>query len=255
MNLRKITWAGFILLLFLSFNPPLHASVIQYYITQGDELYRTHHLAPDRIGQAIRYYEKALAIAPNDYHLLWKLSEMYQVNGQLLDDSEKDRKISSWKKGKAFGKKAISINPEGKEGHFYYMSNMGAIVRTQGALSAILQIGKIKKAMDTAYRLDPDFPPVLIARAKYLTELPSLFGGDKHEAVKLYHRVLEMNPNSTISYYYLAELDAENQRYEEALAKLDKINSCENSNAYANCIKITRPWSEQLREKILKRKE
>ena len=77
-------------------------------LKRGEELYQTHHLAPGRFEEAIRFYEKALAFRPDDYGILWKLSDMYENCGEMLDASQKERKISCWKKGAEYGRRAVA---------------------------------------------------------------------------------------------------------------------------------------------------
>ncbi len=244
-----------ILFIILFFSQGVYAKEAPEYIDRGEQLYRTHHLAPENFKQAIACYEKALALKPNDYQILWRLSEIYQIYGQTLEDDQKQKKIALWKKGTKFGKKAAEVNPAGKEGHFYYMGNMGALVKFQGTFTSILKIHKIKKEMDITFELDPDYPPVLVARAQYLTELPGFFGGDEEEARGIYNRILEIDPNFLIAYYYLAELDLKHKRYDEAIIKLNKIIDAKNVSNYANWVKLDRRWAEKLLKEILVNKK
>jgi len=231
---------------------PGYAGEVEEYLKKGEELYQTHHLAPGRYDQAVMLYEKALAVRPNDYYILWKLSDMYENYGEILGEKEKQRKITLWEKGAEYGRRAVEANPGGKEGHFFYMANMGASARIRGAWTSILKFRKIKKEMDKTLELDPDYPPVLVARAQYLTEMPAIFGGNEQEAVRLYKRALELDPGFIVAYYYLAQLDARHKRYDEAMDKLAKVFQCKDPWNHGHWTKIACPWSEKLLKKILK---
>ena len=220
-------------------------------LNRADTLYQTHHLAPGRYEEAIQLYEEALALRPEDYTLLWKLSDMYENYGEMLDDDQKERKIAYWEKGAEYGRRAVESNPEGKEGHFFYMANMGASARIRGAWTSFWRFRKIKKEMDRTLELDPDYPPALVARAQYLTEMPAIFGGDEKEAVRLYERALELDPGFIVALYYLASLDARHGRYQEALDKLDSVLECKDPWNRGHMEKIVRPWCEDLRREIL----
>ncbi len=253
--------AGFLLtacvLIFLGWRPlPADAGVdtVEALLKRGDELYQTHHLAPGRFEEAIRLYEKALALRPDDYRILWKLSEMYENYGEMLDSSQKKRKIACWKKGAEYGRRAVAVNPAGKEGHFYYMANMGADARIRGAWTSFWKFRKIKKEMDRTLELDPDYPPALVARAQYLTEMPRIFGGDEKEAVRLYKRALKLDPGFVVALYYLARLDARHGRYDQALDKLKRALQCKHPWNRGHMEKIVRPWCEELRREILEKK-
>ncbi len=225
------------------------------YKKQGEELYWTRHLTPDRLQGAIGMYEKALAEQPDDYEALWKLAKICQIYGQSLPPEGKKQKIALWQKGLAYGKRAVKVNPHGKEGHFYTMSNRGSITQVKGKLSGFWNLRKIKRGMDKTLELDPNFPPALVARAQYLTQMPGIFGGDEKEAMRLYRRALKIDPTYYIAYYYLAELYAGNGQYDNALKSLDKIIHCPEKDRTGSWSSIDLPWSERLRREILRKQK
>ena len=229
---------------------PVLANEVDTLKKQGDILYETHSEDPGKFPLAIMMYEQAIEKAPNDYDALWKVSRMCQVYGQTLPEDQRKRKISVWKKGQDYGKRAVEVNPDGKEGHFYYMSNLGAVVQAKGKLSGLWNVRKIKKAIDKTLEIDPDFPPALVARARYLTQMPGLFGGDRKEALALYERAVEVDPGYYVAYYYLAEMKAEDRQYDEAVANLNKILHCPEQDRTGSWATIDRVWAENLLEEI-----
>jgi len=219
-------------------------------LKRGEELYQTHHLSPDRMDRAIALYERALAQRPNDYGILWKLSDMHQNYGESLGEEEKQRKIALWEKGTVYGRRAVEADPNGREGHFFYMANMGASARIRGAWTSLWKFRKIKRELDRTLELDPNYPLALVARAQYLTEMPAIFGGDEDEAVRLYERAIDLDPGLIVVTYYLARLDAEHERYEQAMEKLDKVFQCRDPWNQGHYVKIVLPWAESLREEV-----
>jgi tetratricopeptide (TPR) repeat protein len=231
----------------------VHADQVEEYWQNAEELYESHHLAPDRFEQALKWYEKAVALRQNDYELLWELSKRYQIYGQTLGDDQKKQKLTAWKKGLEYGERAVEVNPNGKEGHFYYMANMGAIVQLKGMLTSLWKFRKIKKQMDRTLAIDPNWPPILLARAQYLMEMPGIFGGDKEEAMRLCQRVIELDPDHLPTYVCMAQLLADEGRYDEAIASLDKVLLCEEPRQYPNYLKVDRPRAEAVLEEIMKK--
>ncbi len=224
------------------------------YWKKGEELYRTYYLGEDRFGRAMRWYEKAVALRPKDYRFLWEIAARYQVFGQTLPKDRKRQKIELWKKGLAYARKAVEVNPEGKEGHFYYMANLGAIAQLQGSLSSAWKFRRIKREMDKTLELAPDWPPILYARARFLAQMPGIFGGDEEEAMRLYHRVLELDPGFLLAHVSIAEILASRGRYDEAIRHLREVIDCKSPPQYGEWLTIDRPQAEALLEKILKAK-
>ncbi len=229
----------------------VHADQAAEYWQKGEELYETYNLAPDRFDTALVWYEKAIALQPNDYELLWELSKRYQIYGQALGGDQKKEKLEHWKKGVAYGRRAVEANPDGKEGHFYYMANIGATAQLKGILQSMWKLRKIKREMDRTLEIDPDYPPALLARAQFLMEMPGVFGGDNEEAMRLCERVLEMDPDHLPSYVTMARLLAAEGRYDEAVANLNKVLLCEDPRQAANYLKIDRPRAEAVLKEIM----
>jgi len=223
------------------------------YWQKGEELYETHHLAPDRFDQALEWYEKAIALRPNDYELLWEMSKRYQIYGQTLGGDRKKEKLKHWNKGVEYGSRAIEANPDGKEGHFYYMANIGAIAQLKGTLTSLWRLRKIKREMDRTLEIDPNYPPALLARAQFLMEMPGVFGGDKEEALRLCARVIRLDPDHLPTYIAIARLLAAEGRYDEALENLNKVLLCEEPRQEANYLKIDRPRAEAMFEEIMQK--
>ena len=228
----------------------VHAGQVEECWQKGEELYESHHLGPDRFDRALEWYEKALASRQDDYELLWELSKRYQIFGQTLGKDQKKRMLEAWRKGLEHGRRAVEVNPDGKEGHFYYMANMGAIAQHKGTLTSLWKFRKIKQEMDRTLELDPDWPPILLARAQYLMEMPGIFGGDKQEAMSLCQRVIELDPDHLPTYVTMARLLAEQKRYDEAVAMLNRVLLCKTPRQYANYLKVDRPRAEEVLKEI-----
>lgn len=237
----------------LWFSPTVYADQAEEYWRQAEELYETHHLAPDRFSQALELYEKAIALRPNDYVLLWELSKRYQIYGQTLGADQKKQKVMQWKKGIEYGRRAVKANPEGKEGHFYYMANIGAIAQVKGTLHSIWKLRKIKREMDRTLEIDPNYPPALLARAQFLMEMPGIFGGDDQEALRLCARVIRLDPDHLPTYITVARILAAEGKYDEAIENLNKVLLCKEPRQRANYLKVDRPRAEAVLKDIMRK--
>ena len=231
-----------------------HPDPADEYWQKGEELYETHHLGPNRFEEALEWYEKAVALRSNDYEFLWELSKRYQIYGQALGKDRKQERLAAWRKGLKYGQRAVEVNAAGKEGHFYYMANMGAAAQLRGTLTSLRKLRRIKQAMDRTLALDPDYPPALLARAEYLMEMPGIFGGDNQEAMRLCRRVIELDPDHLPTYVCMARLLADEGRYEEAIANLNKVFLCEKPRQVANWLKVDRPRAEAVLDEIRRKR-
>jgi len=96
-------------------------------IAEADKLFDQAGL--ENYQKAIAFYEKALAENPNDYEANWKCARAYREYG---DEAEK-KGVEGWKDicaryGKAgmqYAAKAIELEPDRPEGHYYYGLSVG----------------------------------------------------------------------------------------------------------------------------------
>ena len=99
----------------------LHAQEITVLMNQGDTLW-LDSADPDRTGKTIALYEKVLDLAPDNYEALWKIARSYFVMGDSLPETKEfeDRHKELGEKGMSYAGRALEVNPEGIEGHYYY---------------------------------------------------------------------------------------------------------------------------------------
>ncbi len=223
---------------------------LEILLSKGYQLYNTYDQDPASLDEAIRCYKEALSLDPDNYTILWTLAEMFQCKGQVLDPKQREERMAVWDEGAEYGKRALEVNPAGKEGHYYYMANYGAAAQLRGLLNSIWKFRRIKKALDRTYELDPDWPPVLVAKAQYMTEMPGIFGGSDEEAEKLYRRAMQLDPHCSIAHYFLAEFLVRNKRYGEAVSCLQALIDCPNPDNRANWVMVDVPMATKLLQRI-----
>lgn len=132
-------------------------------IATGDESYRTKNF-----DNAIKNYQEALKINPNDEVTLLKLGNIY-----------KDKNDN--KSAMDFYKKAIIVNPEYQDGWF----NLGLVYVTEN------NFVEAKKAFNKVIELNPEYAYAYYALA-YAAEVEN----NKIEAVKYYKSFLQYNKDT-----------------------------------------------------------
>lgn len=226
------------------------APEVEALLAKGQALYHSYDQDPSRLDEAIRCYKDALALDPRNYQILWGLAEMLQSKGQMLGPEQRREKIAIWDEGAEYGKRAVEANPHGKEGHYFYMANFGASAQLQGLLNSIWKFRRIKRALDRTYALDPDWPPVLLAKAQYLTEMPGVFGGSEREAEALYRRAIELDPHCSVARYFLAEFLVRKRRMPEAVEHLKALIECPDPGNPGNWAMVDAPKARRLLQQI-----
>jgi len=76
----------------------------------------------DRAKAALNSYRKILEVDANNYEACWKIARAYFYLGDLLPETKEMRdqhKELGWE-GMGYAKRALELNPQGIEGHYYY---------------------------------------------------------------------------------------------------------------------------------------
>jgi tetratricopeptide (TPR) repeat protein len=162
--------------------------------------------------------DQALARAPNDYAVLWRVSRWYFWRS---DDPElpTEERTKLGKTGWDLAEKAIARNPGHVAGHFWAAANMGNYALGLGIVRALAQRieGKFKERLSRAEALDPGYAhaSIQVAWARYHAKLPWP-KYDQKKARAYYRQAFERNPHNLRARVFLAELLLEEDEPEEA---------------------------------------
>jgi tetratricopeptide (TPR) repeat protein len=163
-----------------------------------------------------------LAADPRNFDAAWKLARADYWLGGHAPDAERRRFLEQ---GIDAGRKAVALQPNRPEGHFWIAANMGALAESFGLRQGLKYRKPIKEELETVLRLDPGFQQGSADRAlgRWYFKVPSLFGGSHKEAEAHLRASLGYNPNSTASHFFLAEVLLDDGRRDEARGELQKI--------------------------------
>lgn len=120
--MNKVSFIIFITTLFLLIPCSFpQGQEITALLNEGDALW-FQNTDPDRASKTIALYEKVLELDPDNYEALWKISRSYFIIGDGLPETEefKEQHKECGEKGMSYAKRAVAVNPEGIEGHYYY---------------------------------------------------------------------------------------------------------------------------------------
>ena len=172
--------------------------------------------------RAIEIWDARLAGNPNDVESAWKLARAcYWIGGHSPKDAGRrqyERRIDA-------GRRAVALQPNKPEGHFWIAANMGALAESFGLRAGLKYRKPIKDELELVLRLDPGFQQGSADRAlgRWYFKVPGLVGGDHKLAEEHLRKSLTYNPNSTASHFFLAEVLLDDKRKDEARAELQKV--------------------------------
>jgi TRAP transporter TatT component family protein len=152
----------------------------------------------------------------------WKLARADYWLGGHVPESERR---SIYEEGIAAGRRAIALQANRPEGHFWVAANMGAMAESFGLRQGIKYRKPVREELETVLRLDPSFMQGSADRAlgRWYFKVPRLFGGSDKESEAHLRASLKYNPNSTASRFFLAELYLDNDRKADARTELQAV--------------------------------
>jgi len=183
------------------------------YIAEADSAYARAGL--DGYKQAIELYEKALAENPNSYEANWKCARAYREYG----NEAKSQKVEGWKdscakygkSGMQYAKKAVELEPDKADGHYYYGLNVGIYSDGVSIFTALAEglKDKTQTSFEKSYeinRMYKDAGPML-SLGRFWAVLPWPMR-DRKKSLKYYreYQATEYFADNLEAHVYLGEL-------------------------------------------------
>jgi len=172
--------------------------------------------------RAADLWSAALTDNPRDFDSAWKLARAdYWLGGHALKSEER----SFYEKGMEAARRAIAIEPNRPEGHFWLAATMGDLAQSAGLGAGLKYRKPIKTELETVLRLDRAFLDGSADRAlgRWYYRVPRLFGGSHKQAEEHLKAALKYKDASTVTHYFLAELYADDGRVADARAELQQV--------------------------------
>lgn len=208
--MKRIALGCFCFLLVI-FSP--HGVLAADKVAEADKLFDQGGLANYK--QAIDLYLKALDENPNSYEANWKCARAYREYG----DEAKKQKVDGWKEicaqygkqGMQYAEKAIEIQPDKPEGHYYYGLSVGIYsdgVSIFTALSEGLK-DKTQSSFEKTYAIDKMYNKggSMISLGRFWAVLPWPMR-DRKKSLKYYreYQQTEWFADNTEAQLFLAEV-------------------------------------------------
>jgi hypothetical protein len=201
------------------------------------------------IDQAIADFQKAATDSSCAYEANWRLAELHLNFGTV--QTVKAEKLESFRQGQESALKAIEINPNGPEGHYFYAVNLGSQIEIDGVMKNIFKIQKLFGEINTTLKLNPSYAPALVVKARMMADLPGIIGGSDKKAEEFFQKALACGPHCESAYVEYSTFLLHKHRLDEVDALLDKVDApgFEHSNP-ATWKLIDKPAVAKLRDKL-----
>lgn len=215
----------FTLLIFFSFIIPLFSQEPEELIAQGDKLYA--EMKDMATAQEARAKYQEAATKAGSYEAFWKLARVLYYIGDNTE-SKKEKKII-FSQGVYFAKRAVEMEPEKPDGHYWLGVNYGVFGETKGVLKSLSLVKPIKEAMNKVIELDRGYedggPDRVLGRVYF--KVPGIAGGSKKKSLEHLLKSKELGPNDALTRCYLADTFLSLKEVDKAREELEYVLSME----------------------------
>jgi tetratricopeptide (TPR) repeat protein len=195
-------------------------------VQQGDELY-TQRADLAKAKEAQAKYEAALAAKEDDYGASWRLARiLYWIGDHTPDNGAKK---ALFQQGIDHAKRAIELDPNKADGHFWLGVCYGVYGEAKGVLKSLFLVKPIKAEMRRVLELDPAYDRGGADRVlgRVYHEVPGIAGGSEKTSLQHLLKAVEYGPRVGLNLLYLADTYIALDRVEDARKTLETILTLE----------------------------
>jgi tetratricopeptide (TPR) repeat protein len=214
-------------------------------IAQGDKLC-SEMRDMETAKEAESIYFKAMGLSQNDYDVLWRLSRILFYIGEHTESKKEKKGIFA--RGVYYAEKAVVLEPEKPDGHYWLGVNHGKVGETRGVLKSLSLVKPIKNAMNKVIELEPSYedggPDRVLGRVFF--KLPGFAGGDKDKSLEHLLRSKEFGPEDALTRVYLAETYLKLKEKEKAREELEYVINMESDDRWLYAIDENKELAREL---------
>ena len=182
-------------------------------------------------------YETAAETMGNTYDLNWKMSRiLYQIGNHTAD---KKMQQDIFSQAIVLAEKAIALEPEKPDGHFWLAVNNGKFGESKGVMKSLGLVKPIKESLNKVIQLDRAYEEGGADRVlgRVFFKVPGIAGGDKDQSLVHLLKSLEYGPNDPMTLLYTGETYLALDQVDKAREALDKVIAMEDDGLWVNAIK------------------
>lgn len=250
---RRQALPFFIVIFFLN-SLLLAEESIEELFKRADALFYSYHEDLGNLERSIKIYEKIFEIDNKNIRSAIMISRAWLTYGDLVPKDEEGKR-SAYTKGRDWAKKAMEIDNNSAQAHFWYFANAGRIQQLKGVIAGLKMLPELKREIHRAYELDPADVMILDGIGTFYYEVPGIMGGDLKKSEELLRKAVKLDPDYTLAWYDLAVALYKQKKYREAKEALEKVLNCKQPTYFADWITWDKPLSEKLLKEVQKKLE
>jgi len=190
-------------------------------VGRADELYR-QRARPGMIRESVMVLSGARG-GNERYEVQWRLSRAMFFLGQEADSKGARRQLHA--AGINAGERAIALNHERVEGHFWAGVNLALFAESQGGIRGARAMLWARSELKLAAKLNEDYhgagPLRVLGRLEH--KAPRLLGGSRNRSRQCFDRALKVAPENSVTRLYAAELAIDEGDHDRAESLLRQI--------------------------------
>jgi tetratricopeptide (TPR) repeat protein len=212
----------------------IHVLTLFFYVfpcraeAQDQRLAHAEHLyaqRPDlvRVRQAIALVAELANADPQSYEAQWRLARYYHFLGKhVADKNERRRALEA---GMEAGKRAVALQSNRPEGHFWLAANYGTDLQEKSIFTRWRLVKPIRQELEAVIHIDPYYVKgsAYAVLGKLYSEVPKLFGGNLEQGIADGEQAVKIRPDNSLAKLYLAESYLRAGRKPEAKRLLQEI--------------------------------
>jgi tetratricopeptide (TPR) repeat protein len=232
------------------FSSILFSQSAEELIAQGDELY--NEMKDMKTAEKVlELYRQAFGIAEDRYEPYWKIARIHYYIGAHTAE-KKDKKVI-FSQGVYHATKAIALQPDKPDGHYWLGVNNGKYGEVKGVMKSLALVKPIKRSMFKIIEVDRGYEDGGADRVlgRVFFKVPGIAGGSKDKSLEHLEKSKELGPEDPITRLYLAETYLAKKRVDDARAELEYVLSMPDDPRWVSGVTEAKRDAQEL----LKKKE
>jgi tetratricopeptide (TPR) repeat protein len=173
-------------------------------VGRADELYQRRS-EPGSVRESVMVLSGARG-GSDRYEVQWRLARALFFLGQQATTRDSTRQLHAT--GIGAGERAVALNPERVEGHFWVGVNLALFAESGGGLRALRALrwarAELKLAISISEKYHDAGPLRVLGRLEHKS--PKLLGGSLKRSREMFDRALAIAPSNSVTLIYAAEL-------------------------------------------------